>query len=295
MTVFISGGYTPTDGTPSNLLLEDGDALLLEDGGNLLLSEPTVKPLSHARILHAGNWLTGTASAGSTASGFYADAPNSSLTYERWKPAVDEDYWQLVMPSGGNNDVNCVGIASHNLATTGCEVRIQYLLDDDTWGTIMNVTPTTNEPIICLFDRRAATTWRIRVRNGTAPEIGVIRLGLALEMERPLYSGHAPIPLARQMTTRSNRSETGEWLGHTTQRVTLSTSYDWAHLTSDWVREYWGPFQLASEGEPFFIAWRPGTFGDVGFCVADQTPIPSNMGILDLMQVQLSVKAQGWQ
>ena len=60
------------------------------------------------------------------------------------------------------------------------------------------------------------------------------------------------------------------------------------------MRANWPSFQKASEAEPFWIAWRPATFGDVGFAQLDEVPIPSNMGIRDLMQVSMSVRARGY-
>jgi len=113
-------------------------------------------------------------------------------------------------------------------------------------------------------------------------------------MERPIYGGHAPIKFARQTILRSNYSETGEYLGRTKQRTYLSTSFAWNNLTAAWIRSNWEDLQKGIEAEPFWIAWRPTTFGDVGFCQVDEVPIPQNIGVRDLMSVSMNVRARGY-
>jgi hypothetical protein len=218
-------------------------------------------PLTHARIAHSLNWLSGgTATASATGAGYYADAP-------------------------------------HNLGTAASDLYIQYW-NGSAWVALVEYfNPVlTDEPIMAFFEPVTAQRWRIVTENGSAaPEIGVIKFGTAMQMERPLYGGHAPIPMARQTILRSNYSETGEYLGRVKQRNYLTTEYAWQHLSSTWVRTNWPSFQLATEAEPFWIAWRPATFGDVGFCQLDEVPIPSNMGIRDLMEVGMAVRARGYE
>jgi len=93
---------------------------------------------------------------------------------------------------------------------------------------------------------------------------------------------------------RQNTSETGEFLGSTKQRVGLMTSHTWQHIDADWVRETWRPFQVASEGVPFFIAWRPETFAEVVLMNPTQFNSPSNMGIRNLMTVGFSGRGHGY-
>jgi hypothetical protein len=49
--------------------------------------------------------------------------------------------------------------------------------------------------------------------------------------------------------------------------------------------------QRAVETEPFFIAWRPSSFGEVAYGRAMGVPIPSNSGTRDLMSVELQMRA----
>jgi len=259
------------------------------------------EPLTHARIAHSLNWLAGgTAAASTTAFGFDADAPLNTLTYEFWKPTAYPATWTYSHGSTVTIDLDYCFIAAHNLGTSGASITIQY--DSTGGGVWVDLTASTlitdDSPIFVIFPPGSPEILRVQIDSYTdAPQIGVIKFGASMQMERPLYGGHAPISLARQTILRSNYSETGENLGRTKQRTYLATSYAWQHLTAAWVRSTWRTFQLAAESEPFCIAWRPGTFTEdaVGFAQIDEVPIPTNMGIRDLMSVSMSVRARGYE
>ena len=258
-------------------------------------------PLTHARIAHSLNWLSGgTASVSTTATGFYADAPLNTLTYERWKPTSVFATWEYDHGSAVECDYCC--IAAHTISTNSCDLSVQYWTGS-AWSNLIpaNSTISSDEPIMAIFEPVTAQRWRIAVTNGTPPEIGVVKFGSAMQMERPLYGGHAPIPMARQTILRSNYSETGEYLGRVKQRNYLTTEYAWQHLSSTWVRNNWPSFQLATEAEPFWLAWRPSNTGntdnqnDVAFAQLDEVPIPSYTGVKNYMEVSMSVRARGYE
>lgn len=248
------------------------------------------QPLTHARIAHSGNWLAGgTATASTTATGYFADAPKSSLTYERWKPTTLAATWEYDHGSAATCDY-CV-IAAHNMGTNGNTLQIQYWNGTSWTGVIPSTAITDDMAVMAIFGQQTRQLWRIQISNGTAPEIGVVKFGLAMQMPRPIYGGHAPLDLSRQTVLRSNYSETGEFLGRTKQRVQMATGFSWQHMTAAWVRSNWRPFQKALEAEPFVIAWRPETFSEVALCQVDAVPVPQNMGIRDLMSVEMQVRA----
>lgn len=249
----------------------------------------TDQPLTHARIAHSRNWLSGGGSGSSTATGYFDSAPNNSLTYERWKPSTSSSTWDLT--ASGTCDYCC--IAAHTLGTSGCSVRIERFTGSG-WAALTATTAVSDDmPIMAIFPPETATKWRVTITGGT-PEIGVIKFGRALQMPQPFYGGHTPIDLARQTMMRANMSETGEFLGRTKQRTYSQSSFAWAHLEASWVRTNWRTLQKAVETEPFFIAWRPITFSEVAFGQTSSIPTPTNMGIKDLMAVELSMTARGY-
>ena len=254
------------------------------------------EPLTHARIAHRGTWIDAPASATSTASGFFVNAPNDSLTYEYWQPAALPATWTLTPSAAQTADYCC--IAAHTLGTAGAALTIQYESSPGVWTTLINaVTPADDSPVFAIFRPVSGTGFRITVSGATAPRVGVIRFGRALQMQQPLYSGHTPLILARQTTMRSTKSTTGEFLGRTRLRNARSTNIEWSHLSASWVRDNWLPFERFMEQDPFFLAWRPVTFpDDVGYCYvdADAIPAPENMGVLDFMRVSMPVIARGY-
>lgn len=265
--------------------------VILESGYSLPGSD---EPLTHARIGHAGNWLTGgTISASTTATDFFSDGPDNTLTYEKWKPTTTSGTWEYDHGSAAACDYCAVG--AHDLGTSGATVKVQYH-NGSSWVDLSAATAiTTDEPLFFIFGTQTRQRWRLNITTASAaPTIGVIKFGAAMQFERPLYGGHAPIPLARKTVLRANYSETGEFLGRTKQRHMLATNYAWQNLTSAWIRANWPAFQQAIEEEPFFIAWRPETFGDVALCQVDAVPIPQAMGMRDLYQVEMEVRARGW-
>lgn len=251
------------------------------------------QPLTHARIGHSGNWYSGTPTASGTATGYFEDAPDVSLTYEKWKPDAIPATWENDL--GSSVTVDYCAIAGHTLGTNGCTIKVQYW-DGADWADLTPATAIADDmPIFCIFAPTAAQRFRVNITAGTAePEIAVIKFGQALQMTRALYGGHTPIALARQTILRSNQSETGENLGRTKQRVMYGSSLSWSNLDADWVRTNWPPLQRAIEAEAFFLAWRPITFSEVAYCQTDSIPAPSNMGVRNLMSVEMQVRALGY-
>lgn len=245
------------------------------------------QPLRNARIGHSLNWLAGgTAVPSTTATGYFANAPMNSLTYERWKPSAVPATWEYAHT--GSVTVDYAAVAGHTLS--GCTVRFERW-NGAAWIAISPDTAITdNGPIFLIFTPVAAQRLRLNVLSGTAPEVAVIKFGRALQLEQPIFGGHTPIDFGRQTVLRSNKSETGEYLGRTKQRTLLSTSFSWSHLSTAWMEANWVTLQKATESEPFWIVWRPSDRQQVGYCQTDSVPIPQNMGIRDFMEVELSVR-----
>jgi len=294
MGVIFSTGYSPHVAETGFLLMETGDFLLLEDDGKIVLDLRTTSdlPTSHARIAHSGNWHTvETIAASSTETGYFADAPDTTLTYERWKPSSLPATWEATFPASRTIDYCC--IAAHTMGTNGNSLSVEYY--NGAWVELIPATAIADDSdIFAIFPQQVEGKVRISITGGTAPEIGVVKFGEALQMERPLYGGHSPIIFGRRTVLKTNESETGEYLGVSKMRTTLESSFSWQNLTAAWVRENWGVLQRAIESEPFFIAWRPGAYSEVAFGRATGPAIPTNIGRRDLMSVELSMKARSY-
>lgn len=230
-------------------------------------------------------------SSGSETTTYTGDGASGVYVYAAWNTQTNMT-WEYDHGFAAECDYCC--IAAHNMGTNGNTLQVQWY-DGATWQNLIASTAVADDmPIMVIFAPITKQRWRIRVTGGIPPEIGVIKFGLAMQMERPFYGGHTPLDLGRQTVLRSNYSETGEYLGRTKIRTSLATSFSWANLTAAWVRTNWRPFQKAIEDEPFFIAWRPGDFSEVGLCQVDASPAPTNQGVRDLMSVEMQVRGYGY-
>jgi hypothetical protein len=246
-------------------------------------------PFTHARILYKR--IAGTVTASSETAGSPAVAANNPLTYTFWRPQSLPATWEIEAPD--DVPVNCFGIAAHTMGDNGNTVEAQ-VWDGDDWVTVGTNTPTDNHPIMFLIPEANNTRFRIRISGGTVPRVGVISLGLTLDMQRPIYGGHSPINLSRTTVTRPNASERGQWLGRSIIRTGSRGQWQWRNLTADWYRANFDPFVESIRTEPFFIAWRPETFPDeTAYCWTSDDVQPQNMGTRDLMEVTLTAEGLG--
>lgn len=199
-------------------------------------------------------------------------------------------------PGGGT----CIAIGAHNLGLAGARVTFQHDSNgDDTWTTIGTHTPTNDSPIMFFFDEITSDRWRLVVDRGALPEIGVVRIGDPLVFERPFYAGFTPARMNRATEVLGNISRTGELLGRSVKRTTLSEGYQWSNLTYAWVRENLdGPAGVIQslETEPAFMAWRPEIVAsDVSYLMRAQVSPPQPMGMRDLWSFSMSAEVYSYE
>tara|TARA_Y100000593_G_scaffold91391_2_gene180037 strand:+ start:1011 stop:1904 length:894 start_codon:yes stop_codon:yes gene_type:complete len=256
-------------------------AAMIED--NYALPNPT-----HARI----GWRDAitAATASSAAEGQGAANAISWQTYERWRPTASPATLTATFDA---QTIDYIGVAAHTLRTTdsvALEVRQGGVWSEITTNLV--TWPDDNEAIMVLIDPREIDGVRLNITyTGNAPSVGKISAGRVLTMRRPFYSGHNPGMLSRDTTRQPSVSEGGEWLGNTVIRQSRSTGMSWEHIEANWYRINVDPFVQHARGNPFFIAWNPARFIDCLYGMLEGDVSPSNMGIRDLMEFSISVKA----
>lgn len=223
--------------------------------------------------------------------GYPLSAITNPATYERYRPTALPASIQV--DCGAAMAVDYIGIAAHTLGSSGCTVVLESSTNQSTWTNRLTISPGSDETIMGFFGQVSERYWRIRITGPVVPLVGVVYLGAALTMQRELYGGHTPLVLARMTAVRPNLSETGQWLGASQTRAGFGTSFAWRHLTAAWYRAEFDPFVATNPRvRPFFIAWRPHSFpSEVGYCWATEDIAPQNMGIRDLMSVDMRVEA----
>ena len=228
-------------------------------------------PLDHPRVGWAAR--PGTATASSADAGFPATAAQDPRTITAWRPTSLPATWTLTFPA--DQTLTYVGIAAHDLGSSGCGVGLQVPDGVGGWSFLRGTrTQPTNDGAM-MFLLVPVTTSAIRVRitdpgSATLPTIGHIRAGLVVEFPRRAQFTGLPITEARQIEYAFNQSQTGEWVGQTIKRRGLSFDVTVNNLSEDWTEGPYAPFRdHADTGQPFFYAARPVKYPEeVAYCMA---------------------------
>lgn len=242
--------------------------------------------LRHARILWS--FLAGTVTADGT-NGSYAA---NDYTAQRWTLNAGSQNWTL--QTAANANIDCVVIAAHNLA--GKTVTISTAATaGGAHTTRASIVPTDNSTIMALFNNagvpHVVREYRVNVSDGTGIAVGIIRGGVALQMPVPIFGGFRPINLNRMTEARQQFSETGQWLGRTSQRKLIAATYEWEHLDAAWYLANFEPFAQTLPLSPFAIAGNPLRMPqDVAWGAVNRDVAPENTGVLAYQRAVLEVQ-----
>ena len=234
---------------------------------------PKNTPYTNGAIIGYQNLLVSSSVTGDTsATSDLAILPN---TFERWRP--DNLAVTARFDLATSSTVNFVAIAAHNLS--GQEISIEYSTTDGGALTVIeSITPTSNEPFMITFDDIEAREIAIVATFAGDREIGVISAGEYLQMPYPIYGGHKPIDLSNQTTYQTNTSDSGQFLGRNVIRRGVSTSYNFKHLSEDFVYGDFSLFKSSAVENPFFIKWRPDRYETTAYGFTTKDISIKNMG-----------------
>ena len=244
-----------------------------------ILSHTVTVPIWHTRI----GWHTiargGSVSASSNHASGYVQAPVSDQTFEWWQPTSLPAWWRV--DAGEAADCDYIGIGAHDLGSKNCTIVVQSSQNDVDWTDIDGTTslPGNDSDIMILFAETMARYYRLRIISGDdEPKIGVIYIGKALEMIRPVrWLGHSPTRFGRVIQKTANMSERGQRLGSSLIRQGLEANFEAHNLDERWVRSTLDQWIVNSQRYGYFIAWRPTQFPlEVFFGWTDQAIVPQN-------------------
>lgn len=245
---------------------------------------------TYARI----GWHTVTRDAVLTVSteraGFPGASLKNSLTYDRWQPVTTPAWAQFDI--GGNQDVDYIGIGSHNLASQGSTVVVRYSHNGADWETAITLQPSRDDALLAWWESVTARYWRIEITGGINALVGVIYLGRVLIMPRGLSGGRGVGRLARATEILPSKSDAGQFLGRSIIRRGHAPRYQWDNLPAQWYRDHFDPFVESATRYPFFIAGNPARWpGDVLYAWTEKDIEPRYTGRRDWMSVELPVEA----
>jgi len=221
-------------------------------------------------------------------------------TFDRWRATANGSGFAAIQASfSAATSIGFVAVAAHNLGSAGATVRPQYSTDGgSSWTPVSatEVSPTDNQAIAWYFTPVSAADWRLYISglsSGDPVNAGVVFVGNAFAAPRRIYGDYAPPITPTNVELQSNVSEGGELLGTSAVRRGSAATVTLRHLGPSFLRgATWTAFQRHfNEGGGFFWAWRPTKYGDVHYAWRTGGPAaPRNMGILDLMEVQMQMR-----
>lgn len=286
--------------SPENAIdIETGNLLTskskvdIETGG-LLTANPLPAtsnfPLNYARIGYDSTLVNGSASATSD------DLGSSNLltpsTYDKWRP-IDNASATL---TGGSQQCNYVGIAAHNLGTLGTNLKVE-VADGGSPTTIYDQLVTSDKAFTIRFTASTYCCVTLTLSGATGPtttEIGVVFLGLELEMMRPIYTGVKPSVLSADDKMTPQMTDGGQFVGKQIVRQGFETSADFQHLTYEWYESEFQPFVEHAKTRPYFWAWNLLEHpNDIIYGWTNQNISPTLMGIRNWLEVSFEIKGHG--
>lgn len=240
---------------------------------------------------------TGNIASTTAATGFPVTNMANPSTNLRWEgelssPEADE---YITVTTGSTDPIDYLAIAKHNFGSAGIPVSVEYLDLDaspDTWTELIADTLLPNDgPALFRFPPTVITQIRLRMQPGSeAPTIAVMHVGALLVLQRRIMVGHTPMPYGRSTKVTNARSESGNFLGRIVLNQMTGTSVAMKNITPDWYRTNMEPFLLVAQEQPFFFAWRPGTYPlEVGYGWLTNDPRPSNAMQNGMMSVDLQM------
>jgi len=201
-------------------------------------------------------------------------SPSLLQAYEEWSPAIIDPAGIKIDISTAGQSIDYLGIARHNLNQAGLSVSLKF----DGITVLQNQTVSDIQAVMLLVNEASPDNVQLIINGATnAPQIGVIYIGKALQLERNIYVGHTPVTYGRNRKTVNGVSENGQYLGEIVVRQNNSTSVNLQNLTPDWYRSFLDPFFKLTPRVPCFWAWRPQDYlAEVGYCWVEGEPSMSN-------------------
>ena len=244
-------------------------------------------------VLWDNFYTRGTITASSqTTDGAGANAAEET-TYDYWTPASLPATLQITLASAEAAD--CCAIAAHTIGSSGATVIVEFL-NGVTWTSLGSVTPTTDDPILIIFNRTTDTDFRIRITGSTVPSVGVVFLGERLTFSTGVSIPYTPIWQSQTVELLQSVSLGGQFLGNRVNRRGGNGSITLNILERSFIEG--AAFQAFKthydNGKSFFFASDPASYEeDISYVWrapnAEMRPTFANSGLF--YQVNMGLEA----
>lgn len=210
-----------------------------------------------------------TVTAGSTAAGYAPENVRDPATWNSWRSGSSDRY--ITFDYGAAVDIDSVGVAAHNIFSSGTTFRIEYSSDGSSFTTLVTQTLTSNDDILFLFQKQTYRYWRFTLPVAAA-NIGVIQAGKRIVFPYAPLDDYVPIYYGRTYTKLRNESLRGQLLGNRVIAAGATTEVDLGPLSRKWVDDNVKSFKNHyDQGGTFFYASCPSKYPqDMGYCWAPE-------------------------
>lgn len=183
-----------------------------------------------------------------------------------WTQSSVPSWVKVALPAV--DTVNCLGIASHDMGTSGASFELQHSPDGVTWTSIYGPeSPTNDDDIIVYFDDVTDDYFRVIIDDAVC-NIGVIKLGSRLAFPVAPMSGHKPLHHSRSVTLLSNQTVGGQLRANRPVKMGAGTTVNCGLVDRSFTEGALLPFEDAyNNGRAFFYCGAPSVIPkDMGYC-----------------------------
>jgi len=143
-------------------------------------------------------------------------------------------------------------IYNHNLSSVE-NVTLSGSNNGSDWDEILSVNPTSDDPILKLFNQVSYRYYRLAMGMSMVCEIGLLFLGDYLEF--PGWTAAGIDPNQEDLILEKGKSEEGYLLGSVEKYRKRRIVLDFRYLSDSWVRNSFIPFWKSHLPRPFLFAW----------------------------------------
>lgn len=239
---------------------------------SIYIPEGSARMYAHPRI----GWHTILPHCNLTASSTQGDRIvrliSNYLTYDCWEAATGGDNWlEIISPTSVM--VDYMGLACHNFAESQTSYKLQYH-NGTTWEDITaEILPEQDMPFLYEFEPIIASRFRLVMHSESAPYIGIMFLGQIMHFELGMYVGHKIASYSWDDNILNLESDSGHYIGRQIISRGGTTTIKVDHMTHEYLRTIWLPFQEHARRYPFFFAWYPELYPfEVIYCWSTDMP-----------------------
>lgn len=179
----------------------------------------------------------------------------------------------------GNDSADYFAFYGTDAADNAGTIKLQYLDNSSprTYQDCFSAYTVTSDDNVYIrqFDSQTSDTWRVVITGSASTSWADISFGSTLQFERGVYIGFTPPRFGRWNQLLNSESENGNFVGRSTVRSGIRTTFNFDNMTESWARTNWQPFVEHAELKPFYVLWDNDRYASEAAYVWSDGDIPT--------------------